>query len=853
MSRHCAPSPDRAAGRCQPAPLFTVTAAALLLAGAAVFALPATAAPAPADAEGDLGYQLPPQTIVDMIDAPRTPNVTFGPDPEIAFLVEPRSLISVAELAEEELRLAGLRFEPRVHAPSRMNYSAGIRLLHPSDGSQKEIAGLPDDLRFLWLRWSPDGQRASFVHMTDEGGELWMIDTASARAERLLGSDLHLVASIAPDWLDAETLVATVVPHGQVEAPARPRVPKGPVVQDNDGEKAGARTYQDLLENAYDEALFEHHLRSQIVLVDLDGKVEKVGKPGLYWEVAGSPDGRFLLVETLHRPFSYLVPVSRFPLLSQVWNRQGKVVKELYDRPLQESIPLAFGSVATGPRSFSWRDDAPATLVWVEALDGGDAGAESELRDRVLMSAAPFDGEPRVLADLDVRYGGTMWARDDLALVLGWWWKTRQQKTWAVAPGHLDRAPRLVEDRSWEDRYNDPGTPTMTTNEYGRRVLQTSADGQSIFRIGSGASPEGDRPFLDRVSLETGEAERLFRSEAPHFERPFRVLDDEGERVLTRRESREEVPNYYVRNLADGSETQVTQFTHPTPQLLGVQKELVTFDRKDGVQLSGTLYTPPGYDAERDGPLPMVMWAYPNEFKSADAASQVSGSPHSFDRVGWWSQLFWLTQGYAVLDDPTMPIVGEGEDEPNDTFREQLVSSAEAAIDEMVKRGVAKRGHVAIGGHSYGAFMTANLLAHSDLFAAGIARSGAYNRTLTPFGFQSEERTFWEAPEIYFSMSPFMHADKVDEPILLIHGAADNNPGTFPIQSERFFNALKSHGAVARLVMLPEESHGYRGRESILHMLWETHRWLEKYVDFDVEVEQIDGQVQELPAAAGGR
>ncbi|MEM8934417.1 MAG: prolyl oligopeptidase family serine peptidase, partial [Acidobacteriota bacterium] len=479
----------------------------------------------------------------------------------------------------------------------------------------------------------------------------------------------------------------------------------------------------------------------------------------------------------------------------------------------------------------------------------------AEIRDTVYLHAAPFDDEPTAMASLGLRYGGTMWGDGDLAIVTEWWWKTRQLRSWRIHPDRPGAEPTLLQDRSYQDRYADPGNPTFTTNAFGRPVLLT--DDEAVFLIGNGASPEGDRPFLDRLDLASGETERLFHSAAPYYERPIRVLDVAQKTVLTQRESVDEPPNYLVRDLDGDTSRTLTDFAHPTPSLQGLQKELIQYEREDGVQLTATLYLPPGYDKEEDGPLPMVMWAYPREFKDAKAAGQVDDSPYRFDRVGWWSQLVWLTQGYAVLDDPKMPIVGEGDAEPNDTFREQLVSSASAAVDEVVRRGVADRERLAIGGHSYGAFMTANLLAHSDLFAAGIARSGAYNRTLTPFGFQAEERSLWEAPDVYFSMSPFMHAEKVDEPILLIHGEADNNAGTYPMQSERFFNALKGHGATARLVMLPYESHGYRARESILHMIWETNRWLDLYVknaESQVpDVDEVEEDVPELREAAGGR
>jgi dipeptidyl aminopeptidase/acylaminoacyl peptidase len=547
-------------------------------------------------------------------------------------------------------------------------------------------------------------------------------------------------------------------------------------------------------------------------------------------DLSPSPDGRYLLVQTIHPPFSYLVPADRFPRRIEVWDLDGNAVRTVADLPLQEEIPIAFNSVATGPRGVEWRSDAPATLFWTEALDGGDAGKEAAERDRLFLLAAPFQGNPTPLATLGFRFAGITWGNDGLALVDETWWKTRRARTWTVQPGNGAKSrPDLLFDRSFEDRYNDPGFPLTTINAWGRPVLRTGASGRTLFFVGEGASPEGDRPFLDALDLTTKKARRLFRSEAPYYEDPVDLLDAEGRFLLLRRESVDEPPNYFVRDLKTAKLRQLTQFPHPAPQLRGVHKELIRYAREDGVQLSATLYTPAGWKPA-DGPLPTIFWVYPQEFKSADAAGQVNDSPYRFVRVGVGSPLLWLTQGYAVLDNPSLPIVGEKDKEPNDTYVQQLVSSAKAAVDELVRRGVADRRRIAIGGHSYGAFTTANLLAHSDLFAAGIAESGAYNRTLTPFGFQSEERAIWKAQETYISMSPFMFADKVNEPLLLIHGQADNNSGTDPIQSERFFNALKGNGATARLVMLPFESHGYRGRESVLHVLWESYNWLETYV-----------------------
>ncbi|HSF39060.1 MAG TPA: alpha/beta fold hydrolase, partial [Thermoanaerobaculia bacterium] len=737
----------------------------------------------------------------------------------------------VAELAERELRLGGLRIRPQINGPSRTTSLTGLELLRISDLSRREITGLPPGARIENTRWSPDGRRIAFTNTIEDGIELWVAEVESGQARRLLPGRLNLSARVTPRWLlDSQTLVVTLVPEGRGPEPEASTVPTGPVVQENLGRTAPNRTYQDLLKNAQDEKLFEYYLTSQIAKVTLDGEVTPLGSPGLIGRIEPSPDSRYLLVETIHRPFSYLVPANRFPRKLEVWDLEGRPVRQIADLPLQEEIPISFDSVATGPRQLAWRDDAPATLVWAEALDGGDARNDAKERDRLFLLPAPFTGDPVPLATLGFRFSGIIWGDDNLALLYEDWWKTRRTHTWLVKPGAGKNArPELLFDRSSEDRYSDPGFPETRTNEWNRQVILAAKGGRTIFLLGDGASSEGDRPFVDALDLPTKKTQRLFRSEAPFYEHPLRLVDTAGRYLLVLRESVEQPPNYFIRDLEKKTLRQITSFPHPTPQLAGIRKDLIRYKREDGVDLTATLYLPKGYKPS-DGPLPTVMWAYPQEFKSADAAGQVSDSPYRFDRVSWASPLVWLTQGYAVLDNPTMPIIGEGDEEPNDTYVDQLVASAKAAVDELVRRGVTDRNRVAVGGHSYGAFMTANLLAHSDLFAAGIARSGAYNRTLTPFGFQAEERELWKAPETYIRMSPFMYADKVNEPILLIHGQADNNSGTDPIQSERFYSALKGTGATARLVFLPLESHGYRSRESILHMLWESNEWLEKYV-----------------------
>ncbi len=775
-------------------------------------------------------YQQPPKIIADLINAPSTPSVEISPTKKWMLIMDRAELPSIEELAQPELRIAGLRINPRTNGPSRTGFYTKLTVKTIASGEEKVIQ-LPEKAQISNLRWSPDGEKIAFTLTTDNGIELWFADVRDGKAEKLIEQFINDAYGNSVSWLaDNQSLICLTMPQNRGEAPQASTLPEGPVIQENIGKKAPARTYQDLLKNPYDEMLFEYYTTSQITHVKLTGETSSIGSPAIYAGVDPSPDGKYLLIETIHRPYSYLVPANYFPIKIEVWDLSGKVIYCVADLPLAEEIPTAFDAVRKGPREASWRADAPATLFWAEAQDDGDPRKEVAIRDKIFMLAAPFNANPSLLFSVEMRYAGIMWGNDNLALIFESWWKNRKTRTWIVQPNQPAAAAKLLFDRSYEDRYSDPGSPVLKRTKFGTSALLTSNNGKSIFLSGSGASSEGDRPFFDQLNLTTRKTARLWQSEAPYYEFFVTFLTEKNDKFITRRESVSEPPNYFERSIAKKKVQQLTNFPHPTPELKDVTKEIITYQRDDGIKLTATLYLPPGYSVEKDGALPMLMWAYPQEFKSADAAGQMRGSPYQFIRISPTSHLLLLTQGYAILDGPTMPIIGEGDKEPNDTYIEQLVASAKAAVDEVVRRGVADRDRIAIAGHSYGAFMTANLLAHSDLFRTGIARSGAYNRTLTPFGFQAEERTFWEAPDVYFKMSPFMHAEKVNEPILLIHGQSDNNSGTFPIQSERFYHALKGHGATAKLVMLPHESHGYRARESTMHVMWEMLTWLDKYM-----------------------
>ena len=790
----------------------------------------AASAGAQSQASGPTGYLAPPQEIVDILDAPPTPSVLVGPTRDVIVLIEQQSMPSIGWLARPLERLAGYRIDPRNSGPWRTPEISALTIRRLDAVASEADAGddalrieAPRGTTLGWPEFSPDGSHLSYAVLRDTGIELWVVDVASGQPRPLTSASLNATWGNPCEWLfDSNGVLCRFRRSARGVPPSVPRQPDGPNIQEHDGRLAPVRTYQDLLANPHDEALFEYHFTSQIETVALaTGMRTAIGEPGLYARVSAAPDSRHMLVERLVRPFSWLHPASRFARSVEVWTRDGDTAT-LATLPLADAVPI--GGVPTGPRGHRWNPTAPATLVWSEAQDGGDPKAEAPHRDYVYTLAAPLDGEPRELTRTEYRFSGISWTADGTALVNEFDRPTRWTRTALLDVGGDE--PRPLFDRSAEDRYGDPGFPLRRPGggTAGATLLQ---DGSSIYLSGAGASPEGDRPFIDRLDLRTLETERLFGTEPETYETVVAVLSDDGRTLLTRRESKTEPPNYFVRDTAEGTRRALTAFIDPAPILRQIEKSLIVYKRADGTGLSATLYLPPGH-REGDRP-PMLLWAYPREYTNPDAASQVSGSPHRFTRLRGATHLLLLTQGYAILDGPTMPIIGEGET-ANDTYIEQLVTSAAAAIDAVVELGIADRDRIAVGGHSYGAFMTANLLAHSDLFAAGIARSGAYNRSLTPFGFQNERRTFWEAQHIYAAMSPFFHAEKVNEPILLLHGEIDNNSGTFPMQSERFYQALKGHGATVRYVTLPHESHGYAARESVLHVVAEMLRWCDTHL-----------------------
>lgn len=776
------------------------------------------------NAQDAIEYKTPPAAILNLAMAKPSPGVSINDKGDWMLIIERSAMPTVEELAQPELRIAGLRINPNNFSPSRSVNAIGLSVKEIKTGRDFPILGLPAKLKAGNFQWSPNDDKIAFTQTNPDNIDLYVINLKTKKATKTNKTPLNIVINEL-SWLDNNSVLYHATLTSANNAPKRMLAPKGPTVQQNMGKVAASATYQDLIKSPYDEQLFEFYTTSQLVK-NTNGVETKIGTPQIYGSADISPDKKYFLVERIDKPFSYLVPVNGFNSTVVITDLDGKLVKEIAKLPSRELAPSGYDNILNAPRGHSWINTLPNTITWIEPLDSGLIKKKVAFHDVAYMQAAPFIATPTELMKTPMRMGNISSLTENELLFSEYSRVKHQQKL-----SKFDLAKKEVInliDRSTDDAYNDPGTPISAANKYGKNSIKVLAN-RTVLMRGAGSSPKGDLPFLNSFNLDTKETKTLWRCQEPYYEAVTGILDFDKLSFVTSRQGQNEAPNYY---LYDGGNTakQLTNFPDPQPELRGITKEKITYKRKDGVDLAADLYLPKGYSKEKDGALPVIMWAYPREFKSSNDAAQIRGSKYTFVRVSWGSPIFWATQGYAVMDNTEFPIVGEGDKQPNDNFIEQLVWNAEAAIKKIADLGVGDSTRVAVGGHSYGAFMTANLLAHSKLFKAGIARSGAYNRSLTPFGFQNEERTYWQAPELYAKMSPFSYANQIKTPLLMIHGEADNNPGTFPIQSERLYNAIKGHGGTVRFVQLPYESHGYAGKENILHMLWEQNAWLEKYV-----------------------
>jgi dipeptidyl aminopeptidase/acylaminoacyl peptidase len=780
------------------------------------------------------GYQMPPAQIAKIVEETVNQRVIFSDEAKYLAILQAPTYIDLEELAQPQAKLAGLRINLNTKQNSRNAFYNSIKIKNIRNDEEFSLAGLPANFKLSNFSFSPNEEMVAFTLLLGNELQLWIGDLNKKTTARLSDAILNDTYGTVYQWSpNSKTVLAKCVAN--LPAPVAKKESFSPNIQETNGQAAINRTYQDLLKNPNDEEALDRHLTAQIKMVYLDGQAINYSRPEIYQNFDFSPDGDLVMLWIVHKPYSYVVPINYFPCKVEVRDRYGKEIKVLADMPLADNLPQGFDAVITGPRAFEWRADKPKTAFWVEAQDKGDPYQTTSIRDN-LYTLDFTEGSPlqKKLGVCYLRYTKIDWGTDQIAMVTERWWNTRGERRVFIKPDNSSYRVNLW-DRYYEDAYNDPGEFVKVKNQYGRDVLLldkvakglSDVNNMNIFSISEGASPAGNRPFLLKFNVKTKLTDTIFRSKAPFYEKP--VFFDNKQDLIISRETVAQPANYFYLDYYKNKVKQLTFFENPYPELAGVIKKQLSYKRADGLNLTANLYLPQNYNTNT-GKLPVLMWAYPKEFKTLSAAGQVKSSPYQFTKISWGSPIYWVTRGYAVMDNVDMPIVGESNDKPNDTFISQLTENALAAVNKVVNMGIGDKDRIAIGGHSYGAFMTANLLAHTTLFKAGIARSGAYNRTLTPFGFQAEERTYWQAPELYFKMSPFSYANQIKAPLLLIHGENDDNSGTFPIQSERLYSAIKGFGGTARLVYLPFEAHSYKAKESVLHMLYEMDAWLEKYV-----------------------
>lgn len=780
------------------------------------------------EAQENITYQKPSAEILKLADYERPPSILMNSKKDwLVFTYRP-TYKTLEDLSQQEMKLGGLRINPVTNISSTATYINNLKIRKINDKDEVQVKNLPASPKITYTSFSPDEKKLAFTHTTDKGVELWIVDLETATAKKITSDNLNANLGSPYIWnKDSQNLLIKTLPQNRPALiDSGKDLPTGPIVSTSDGKVSQNRTYQDLLKNPQDEKNFEILTASDIYDVDLNGGMKKIKDQDMFTGMSYSPDGNYLMATTLKKPFSYIVPLSRFPMTTTVYDVNGNVVKVVNETPLNEIMPKGFSSVRTGKRDMGWRSDLPATLVYAEALDGGDQSRAADFRDEMFTWEAPFASAPKSFFKTRQRYEGTSWTNGNYAIVSEGWYDTRNTKSYLVDLS--DGTSKVIDDRNYQDVYSDPGNFNTTKNQYGKYVVDMK--GGKSYLIGDGFTKEGQHPFIDEMDVKTLKKKRLYTSQVKNGkEEIMDILNPAKGEILTTQQSPSFYPNYFKKNIKSNKTEAITHFANPFESIKDVYKEVITYKRNDGVTLTGTLYLPANYDRKaKKEKLPLLIWAYPTEYKDKNTAGQNTQNPNDFTFPYYGSFVYWTAKGYAVLDDAAFPIIGEGKTEPNDTFIPQLVANGRAAIDAVDRLGYIDRTKVAVGGHSYGAFMTANLLTHSKDYACGIARSGAYNRTLTPFGFQSEQRNYWDVPEIYNTMSPFMNADKMKTPLLLIHGDADNNPGTFTLQTERYFQALKNLGAPVKMVLLPKEAHGYVAKENILHLLWEQDQFLEK-------------------------
>ncbi len=772
-------------------------------------------------------FKLPSKKIMDVFNAPRSSYLSPISKTKLAIEYDYLIYPTLETISKPFLKLAGKKIDASLNSIVGKRPYHSLRIKNFENDEIYPVT-IPKTEYVIEFKTSQNKKYLSYLSVGKDGIYLNIFSLTTFK--HIYKSDFKINNTnnyLAMNWgVDGESMILSIIPNDRGSVPKKTAKDISPLTKESYGKISKVRTYTNLLKSEFDEKLFDYYFTSQMIKLDFkENKITKLGEPAIFRDFSLSPDGEFYLTKIVQKPYSYSVPSFRFGYKYEIWNSDGLSIKEIISKPVQDQIPT--WGVETGMRYLNWISTENSTLYWAEAQDGGDPKAKVEYRDFLYKFESPFDKNYSLFKKVKERFGGISWFKEKGKYIFS---ENDYDKEWTIEriSDLYDQnfKDRKILDISWNDKYGNPGDLLTEKNSRGYDIiLENSGD---LFYKGRGATKKGNFPFVDRVKKDDFKnKERIFLASENSYEIFRGFYNSDFEKLIIRRETKTDPRNYFIHDIRSKTKTKITNYIDHTPEIRKIRKELVTYQREDSLLLSGTLYYPIGY--EKGKKYPLLIWAYPQEYRDASQASQVSGSDNKFTSFWASSPLYALLDGYIVLHNAAMPVVGDVI-ERNNTFGEQIKMNAKAAIDFLDNKEIIDRERVAVGGHSYGAFMTANLLIYSDLFKAGIARSGAYNRSLTPFGFQSERRSYWEAKDFYNKVSPFMNAEKIKTPLLLVHGQKDSNSGTYPIQSERLFDAIKGNGGTVKLVMLPYEDHGYYARESNLHVIAETMEWLNKYL-----------------------
>jgi len=835
-------------------------------------------------------YLRPPDRIAKLVQAPWWKNTTLAdPSPDRTHFVrlESEGMPSLASFARPHLNLGGLQIDPAANRARALTTRAATGLeLVGIDGRGVQVK-LPAGTTVSDPAWSPDGSRIAFLVHSDRATHVYVADVASGRSREVSRTPVLATLTTSLEWLpDGSGLVTVLVPADRGAPPADPKVATGPEVRLSQPGDNQMWTYPTLLQTPHDKALLAYYTTGQLAVLGVDGRSERrIGAPAMIKSFDAGMDGTYFLVTVMTRPFSYLVPVGQFGQKQEIWDASGKVLATLTTTPLDTGIKPDSATRARRemePRDPTWRPDG-AGLSFLElaprkaeadsggarsgvgAGAGGDSGSDGEANprgrrgDRVMLWAPPFDSaslHPVYEAHArmtDVNYtsspdlvlvteGSTRQGRPRFAPDEG---EGRGGKVYAVYLSRPDTTYPIATYRA-DDFYGHPGTlltrgaPPRLGGFYAPResahqpiLAQLSSDGGSVFLQGTLYSKkpleDGPQEFIDRVEIETGKKTRVYEGEAGDtYENVVAALDDDATRLVVSRQSATTVPDFYLRDVGSGNLTALTHNTDYAPEITHAPTRVLTVKRLDGIEVQIKVTFPPGYHGETR--LPALLWFYPMEYTDQEHYDESNRdyNKNAFPRLGVRSMVYFVELGYAVVE-PDAPIIGDA-GEMNDHYVNDLRNDLAAVVDELDRDGDIDRQRLAVGGHSYGAFSTANALVHTPFFKAGIAGDGNYNRTLTPFRFQTERRNLWEDFDLYHAMSPLFFADQLNGALLMYHGLADQNPGTFPIHSKRMFDALNYLGKTAALYYYPYENHGPATESTILDLWSRWTAWLDLYV-----------------------